>query len=115
MRISSSLFPFASHAEYGYPLTRFLPLLAQVGALAEKYGHRLTTHPGQYVQLGSPNEKVLDASIRELKHHCEFLEAMHIGRDGVCIVHVSIVLPRIFLDVDGVSREGVYMETKKLL
>jgi UV DNA damage endonuclease len=89
MRISSDIFPFASHTEYGYPLTHFLPLMSTIGELAQKYGHRLTTHPGQYVQLGSPTEKVLQASVRELKHHCDFLEGMGVGKDGVCIVHVS--------------------------
>jgi UV DNA damage repair endonuclease len=92
MRISSDLFPFASHEKYGYDLMPFMPLLSEVGKLAKKYGHRLTTHPGQYVQLGSPTEKVLEASIRELKYHCEFMEGMGIGKDGVCIVHVSSVI-----------------------
>jgi UV DNA damage endonuclease len=91
MRISSDLFPFASHETYGYDIAPFVPLLSKVGELADKYGHRLTTHPGQYVQLGSPTERVLEASIRELKYHCEFMEGMGIGKDGVCILHVSCV------------------------
>lgn len=47
MRLSSEMFPFASHGEYGYDLEYAQEELAAAGALARKYGHRLTTHPGQ--------------------------------------------------------------------
>lgn len=47
MRMSSEMFPFASHAEYGYDLEFADKELKEAGALARKYGHRLTTHPGQ--------------------------------------------------------------------
>lgn len=84
--MSSNIFPFASHGEYGYSLfdkedepdediamnsdadvdsdapkepNHTIPeLLAQVGALAKSYGHRITSHPGQFVQLGSASAKV---------------------------------------------------------
>jgi len=45
MRISSEMFPFASHAELGYTLDFAKPELSAVGKLAMKYGHRLTMHP----------------------------------------------------------------------
>ena len=84
------MFPFASHGTYGYRLKddhSIVALLARVGALANKYSHRITTHPGQFTQLGSPKESVIEASIRELVYHNEMLEGMGIGVDGVCIVH----------------------------
>ncbi|KAF8635189.1 hypothetical protein AX17_003965 [Amanita inopinata Kibby_2008] len=86
-RLSSEMFPYASHGTHGYSLEYCGPLLARAGELANKYGHRLTTHPGQYTQLGSPNPDVIEASVRELKYHCEMLERMGIGPDGVMIVH----------------------------
>lgn len=90
MRLSSTVFPFASHPIHGYSLSAdpsILSILARTGALANKYGHRITTHPGQYTQLGSPTESVVDSSVRELMYHNEMLEGMGIGADGVCIVH----------------------------
>ncbi|KAL4073835.1 UV-endonuclease UvdE [Scleroderma citrinum] len=87
MRISSDMFPFASHETYGYSLTYCAPLLAQVGDLAKKYGHRLTVHPGQFTQLGSLREGVVRSSIRELEYHCEMLDLMGIGPDGVMVIH----------------------------
>ncbi|KAL4078316.1 UV-endonuclease UvdE-domain-containing protein [Scleroderma yunnanense] len=84
---SSDMFPFASHETYGYSLTYCAPLLAQVGDLAKKYGHRLTVHPGQFTQLGSLREGVVRSSIRELEYHCEMLDLMGIGPDGVMVIH----------------------------
>ncbi|KAF8160729.1 UV-endonuclease UvdE-domain-containing protein [Crassisporium funariophilum] len=86
-RLSSEMFPFASHGVHGYSLEYCAPLLAQAGALAKKYGHRLTTHPGQYTQLGSPKPGVIEAAYRELIYHCELLDLLGVGPDGVMIVH----------------------------
>ena len=48
MRLSSEMFPFASHEEYGYPLAPFASgVLSEAGSVAAGLGHRLTTHPGQ--------------------------------------------------------------------
>lgn len=47
MRLSSEMFPFASHGEYGYSLEYADKELKAAGELANKYGHRITSHPGQ--------------------------------------------------------------------
>jgi len=81
------MFPFASHETYGYSLEYCATLLSTVGTLAKRYGHRLTTHPGQFTQLGSPRESVVRSSIRELEYHAEMLDRMGIDQDGVIIIH----------------------------
>jgi UV DNA damage repair endonuclease len=45
MRLSSEMFPFASHAELGYSVDFAKPELSAAGRIAMKYGHRLTMHP----------------------------------------------------------------------
>lgn len=48
LRLSSEMFPFASHEVYGYKLAPFASeVLAEAGNVAAELGHRLTTHPGQ--------------------------------------------------------------------
>ena len=48
MRLSSEMFPFASHEKYGYKLAPFASeVLARAGAMAAQFGHRVTMHPGQ--------------------------------------------------------------------
>ena len=84
MRLSSEMFPFASHAKYGYSLDYaavelkvrasspkghhiLTPPAKTAGDLANGYGHRITLHPGQFTQIGSPKANVVDASVRELQ------------------------------------------------
>lgn len=102
------MFPFASHPIYGYSLDYCAPLLAEAGALAKKYGHRLTMHPGQFTQLGSPKPSVIENSIRELEYHCQMLELMGVGKDGVTIVHVSRGFVSIILTAHDIQGGGVY-------
>lgn len=67
MRISSEMFPFASHPQHGYDLSFATEELKAVGDLAKKYGHRLTAHPSQFTQLASPKDAVVDQSLKELE------------------------------------------------
>jgi len=89
MRISSELFPFASHLQRGYALDYATEDLKAVGDLANKLGHRLTTHPGQFTQLASPKPAVVEASVRELEYHTQMLDLMGLGPDSVIIIHLG--------------------------
>ena len=94
LRLSSEMFPFASHAEYGYKLAPFVSKeLAEAGKVAAELGHRLTTHPGQYTQLGSPRKPVIDNAIRDLDYHAELLSLLKLppqqDRDAVMILHLG--------------------------
>lgn len=112
LRLSSEMFPFASHQEYGYKLAPFASeVLAEAGRVAAEFGHRLTTHPGQvcesflkikicgltyrsqFTQLGSPRAKVIEDSIRDLEYHSEMLSLLklppQLNRDAVMILHMG--------------------------
>ncbi|KAK2790710.1 hypothetical protein FQN52_005467 [Onygenales sp. PD_12] len=94
MRLSSEIFPFASHAEHGYPLEPFAKgVLEEVGRVAGELGHRLTTHPGQFTQLASPRASVIENSIRDLEYHAEMLRLLkfppQLNRDAVMILHMG--------------------------
>jgi len=93
MRISSEMFPFASHAELGYTLEFAKDELEAVGQLVMKYGHRVTMHPGQFTQIGSPKKNVVEASIRDLEYHAQLLDLLglkgQIDRDAVMILHMG--------------------------
>lgn len=52
MRLSSEMFPFASHEEYGGRLGEFAgDVLGEVGKVVMELGHRVTVHPGQVGDL----------------------------------------------------------------
>ncbi|KAI0157955.1 UV-endonuclease UvdE [Hypoxylon sp. FL1284] len=94
MRLSSEMFPFASHEEYGYKLAPFASeTLAEAGKVAAELGHRLTTHPGQFTQLGSPREEVVRNAIRDLEYHDEMLTLLRLpkqqDKDAVMILHMG--------------------------
>ncbi|KAF8327179.1 UV-endonuclease UvdE-domain-containing protein [Cantharellus anzutake] len=89
MRVSSEMFPFASHPKYGYDLSFADEELKVLGRMANSLGHRLTTHPGQFTQLGSPKEGVVTQSVNELEYHCEMIDRMELGVDSVMIIHMG--------------------------
>ncbi|KAF2622586.1 UV-endonuclease UvdE [Macroventuria anomochaeta] len=94
MRLSSEMFPFASHEEYGYKLEPFAAeALAEAGNVIGELGHRVTTHPGQFTQLGSPRKSVIDNAIRDLEYHAEMLSLLKLppqqDRDAVMIMHLG--------------------------
>ena len=109
LRLSSEMFPFASHPEYGYKLAPFASeALAEAGKVIAQYGHRVTTHPGQFTQLGSPRKPVIDNAIRDLEYHDELLSLLKLpeqmDKDAVMILHMGGIF-------DG--KEGVIERFKK--
>lgn len=94
MRLSSEMFPFASHKEYGYKLKPFASeALGQAGEVVAELGHRVSVHPGQFTQLGSPKKEVVEASYRDLEYHSEMLQLLKLppqqDRDAVMILHMG--------------------------
>ncbi|KAI8973250.1 UV-endonuclease UvdE-domain-containing protein [Mycotypha africana] len=89
MRMSSDMFPFASHEKVGYEIDFAAKELADVGNLAKKYNHRLTMHPGQYNQLVSRNPTVVENTIRELHYHAHMMDLMGLDQDSVMIIHMG--------------------------
>jgi len=89
MRMSSEMFPFASHPDLGYDLDYCKDELKEVGDLAKKLGHRLTMHPGQFNQLGSKTEKVVTSTFRDLKYHAQILDFMGLDKNSVLILHMG--------------------------
>jgi UV DNA damage endonuclease len=94
MRLSSEIFPFASHDEYGYKLEPFAAeTLREAGKVIAELGHRVTTHPGQFTQLGSPRKQVIDNAVRDLAYHDEMLSLLKLppqeNRDAVMILHLG--------------------------
>jgi UV DNA damage endonuclease len=87
MRLSSEIFPFASHLEHGYSLDFADFLLKKIGKYINDNDMRVTMHPGQYDVLNSPNKKTIDNTIRDLNHHADILNRMCMGKDSVMIIH----------------------------
>ncbi|GAA5834647.1 hypothetical protein JCM9279_007071 [Rhodotorula babjevae] len=87
MRMSSEMAPFAAHPDYQYSLDYMDKELKAVGDVANRLGVRLTTHPGQFTQLGSPRQIVVENAWRDLEYHNEMMDRMGLGKDSVMIIH----------------------------
>ena len=83
-RLSSEMFPWAS--EYyqdwnNFPnIEEIKNILRDCGNLATKYGHRLTSHPGPFNVLVSPNENVVQNTITDLTIHADIFDFMGLSR-----------------------------------
>jgi UV DNA damage endonuclease len=88
-RIGQSLIPFASHPAFPYDWQiAHRENLADIGNLATVHGIRLSMHPGQYIQPGSPNPDVVRASIAELEFCTALFTALGTA-DPVVVLHVG--------------------------
>jgi UV damage endonuclease UvdE len=87
--MSSEMFPFASHPDYYklYDLDQFKEMLQEIGDLARYYKQTLTFHPGQYNQLTSHRESVVEKSIIDIDLHAKILDMMGCGKDSVIVIH----------------------------
>ena len=116
LRLSSEMFPFASHDVYGYNLAPFASeALAEAGRVAAQFGHRLTTHPGQFTQLGSPRKEVIKASIRDLEYHAELLSLLklpeQLNKDAVMILHMGGIFGDKAATIDRFRKNYAQLDT----
>jgi UV DNA damage endonuclease len=96
-RISSEIFPHISNwrilddkmnfRALAYPIEEFAAELKKIGDLANKYGQRLTFHPGLFTVLNAENHFVLMAVFREIWWHVRFLELAGLPLDSTITVH----------------------------
>ena len=87
-RISSETVPFGSHPANTLRWWEELaPRFAELGALVQAGGLRLSTHPGQFTVLGSPEERFVAASVAEVEYHARLLSAFGLDRSHKVIVH----------------------------
>jgi UV DNA damage endonuclease len=77
-RLSSQIFPWSDD----YSLSdlkddaEICDRMFEIGNIATRAGQRLTMHPGPYNCLASPNQKVVEKTIRELNCHSEQFNMM---------------------------------------
>lgn len=88
-RMSSDMFPFATHPDYyqKYNLSQFSDVLKEIGKLANEFGHVLTFHPGQFTQLSSHRSEVIEKSIIEVDFHAKIMDIMGLGPQSIIVIH----------------------------
>lgn len=88
-RMGQSLIPFASHPDFPYDWeAEHGDELREAGKLASSLGIRLSMHPGQYINPGSPKPEVAERSQVELRYVARIFTLMG-NQDGVIVLHMG--------------------------
>ncbi len=88
-RIGQGLIPFASHPAFPYDWAdEHGDDLRGMGALARSLGVRLSMHPGQFINPGSPNPETARRSIDELLYATRVFDLMGLD-DAVVVLHLG--------------------------
>jgi len=88
-RMGQSLIPFASHPEFPYDWESVhAEDLHETGQLARNLGIRLSMHPGQYINPGSPKPEVSERSLTEQRYVARVFDLLG-SPDGVAVLHMG--------------------------
>jgi UV DNA damage endonuclease len=93
-RLSSSTVPYGTHPDlpqfdYRRQIGDCEDALAALGAKAARLGLRLSTHPGQYTVLNSPDETIAAKAAADLEQDSLLLDALRQGPEAVVVLHVG--------------------------
>jgi UV DNA damage endonuclease len=88
-RMGQNLIPFASHPAFPYDWeAAHAEDLREAGELARDLGIRLSMHPGQYINPGSPKPEVVERSLTELRYVARVFDLLG-SPDGVAVLHMG--------------------------
>ena len=93
-RMSSSTVPYGTHPDlpqldYRRQIHDCAAGLEALGAKAKTLGLRLSTHPGQYTVLSSPDDEVARKALLDVEQDALLLDTLGVGPEGVVVVHVG--------------------------
>ncbi|TXK82704.1 UV DNA damage repair endonuclease UvsE [Paenibacillus sp. N3.4] len=90
-RISSKLIPLIGHEmlEEWDPIPTLAAEFEELGHYAKQHGMRVSFHPDHFTVLSTPKEDVLRKSIQDLDRHDAMLNAMGLGKEAMCNIHVG--------------------------
>jgi len=89
-RISSEIFPFASHDVLNVDWQKHFRLkLADIGAFIRKHKMRISMHPDQFVLINSPRSQVVEAGIKDLVWHAQLLDTLGLEETAKVQIHVG--------------------------
>lgn len=91
-RMSSELAPYVTHPDlpkFHSQIDECAAELSLVGERAREAGLRLSVHPKAHVVLSTPDADLADRAGDELVALARILDAMHLPREAVIVIHVG--------------------------
>jgi UV DNA damage endonuclease len=89
-RMTSDLVPWATEFQLSDmpDFDKFSNVLRGAGSLANMYNQRITSHPGPFNVLVSPNENVVKNTIKDLSIHGEHFDLMGLERSPYNLINI---------------------------
>jgi UV DNA damage endonuclease len=90
-RFTSKLIPLATHPDFlSWDYQADLSAeFKEIGDFVKEAGMRVSLHPDHFTLLNSPEPAVQTASVRDLEHHVNLLEAMGLDSAAKLVIHVG--------------------------
>ncbi|NOV02834.1 UV DNA damage repair endonuclease UvsE [Paenibacillus planticolens] len=90
-RFSSRFIPLIGHEMLGdwNPIPTLSAEFEELGTYAKQAGMRVSFHPDHFTVLSTPKADVLQKSILDLERHNAMLNAMGLGSEARCNIHVG--------------------------
>jgi UV DNA damage endonuclease len=89
-RISSDLIPFASHPICDFKWERhFADEFKYIGDLIKQNEIRISMHPDQFTLINSPDGKIHERSVSELRYHSKVLDCMGLDLSAKIQIHIG--------------------------
>jgi UV DNA damage endonuclease len=90
-RLSSKLIPLIGHdlLEDWDPIAILAAEFEEVGDYAKQNEMRISFHPDHFIVLSTHRPDVLDKSIADLERHAAMLDAMGLGPEAKCNIHIG--------------------------
>jgi UV DNA damage endonuclease len=90
-RFSSKLIPLIGHEllEDWHPIRTLAAEFREIGDYVKLHGMRVSFHPDHFTVLSTPRPDVLRNSYADLERHAAMLDAMGLGSEAKCNIHVG--------------------------
>lgn len=89
-RITSDIIPFASHPICTFDWRHyFREELYTLGDIIREHDMRISMHPDQFVLINALDPDIVLRSVRELRYHAAFLDAMGLDESAKIQIHIG--------------------------
>ncbi len=90
-RFSSQLIPLANHPSgQVWDFTDILKdELSKIGNIVKDHGLKVSTHPGQYTVINTPDNGKYNNTVQDLIYHDKVLQAMGLDENAIMVIHVG--------------------------
>ncbi|MGG1552831.1 UV DNA damage repair endonuclease UvsE [Paenibacillus ferrarius] len=90
-RFSSRFIPLIGHEllEDWNPIPALAAEFEELGSYAKQYAMRVSFHPDHFTVLSTPRKEVLQKSVEDLERHTTMLNAMGLGMEAMCNIHIG--------------------------